>query len=42
MAAEVFLADMRTKKGQSMVDKVAKLWRRDGFQFLYLNYYSSV
>ncbi|GEA15312.1 4Fe-4S ferredoxin [Moorella sp. E308F] len=32
MAAEVFWADMRTEKGKNLVDKVATLWRKAGFQ----------
>ncbi|MDN5345336.1 MAG: uncharacterized protein PWQ18_1450 [Clostridia bacterium] len=32
MAAEVFWTDMRTKKGNNLVDKVARLWRKAGFR----------
>ncbi|WP_406678509.1 DUF362 domain-containing protein [Neomoorella carbonis] len=32
MAAEVFWADMRTKKGKNLVNKVASLWRKAGFK----------
>ncbi|WP_338834863.1 Ferredoxin-type protein NapF [Moorella humiferrea] len=32
MASEVFWADMRTKKGKNLVNKVAGLWRKAGFK----------